>query len=193
MSYSVTNYMFNNLSRLGDDAYDVSERNLENNRFNTYMTNNFYPCGMDRPIEIALNQPSMFYSGGAVNGCYIDTDSNLRIGSIQTAPHAKLNLQQRPFATAPYLGRGAPKPVLEARIQQGEYIRNRKSCGTVSDTAVHHRHYTPLVPSLQSTISNAANLVEEVAHSDWIRGGIPTRNIIKEQDYMERHGGGIRD
>ncbi len=187
MSFSVSNYTFDNLSRLGDDAYDISERNLQNNRFNTHMTTSYYPCAMDKPISFALNQPNVFYSGGFVGGCNIEADSNLRIGSIQTSPHAKISLQQRPFATVPYIGRGAPKPVLEARIQQGDYIRNRKSCGTIADTAVHHRHYTPLVPSLQATISNAANLVEEAAHSDWIRGGIPTRSIIKDQDYKEKH------
>jgi hypothetical protein len=187
MSFSVSNYTFDNLSRLGDDSYDISERNLQNNHFNTHMTSNYYPSGMAKPVSFALNQPNVFYNGGFIGGSNIDADSNLRIGSIQTAPTAKLNLQQRPFATVPYVGRGAPKPVIEARIQQGDYVRNRKSCGTISDTAIHNRHYTPLVPSLQATISNAANLVEEAAHSDWIRGGIPTRSIIKDQDYKEKH------
>lgn len=188
-SYSTHNFTFDSLSRLGDDAYDISERNLQNNNYNTYMTSNFYSCKMEKPMSFALNQPNVFYNGGSIGACNVETDSNLRIGSVQTSPTGKISLQHRPFATVPYIGRGAPRPVLEARLQQGDYIRNRKSCGTISDTSVDHLKYTPLVPSIQSTISNPANLVEEAAHSDWIRGGIPTRSVIKDQDYKERHIG----
>lgn len=186
MSFSVSNYTFDGLTRLGDDAYDISERNIQNSHFNTHLTTNYYGCDVNKPLSFALNQPNVFYTGGFIGECNVDNDSNLRIGSIQTHPTSKISLQQRPFATVPYIGRGAPRPVVEARLQQGDYIRNRKSCGTISDTAVHHRHYTPLVPSLESTISNASNLVEEVAHQDWIRGGIPTRVSIKDQDYKEK-------
>ena len=47
---------------------------------------------------------------------------------------------------------------------------------------------TPLVPSLQATIQNPANLVEGVAAKGWIRGGIPTRELNRDQDYFQRHG-----
>ena len=46
---------------------------------------------------------------------------------------------------------------------------------------------TPLVPTLQATIQNPANLVEGVAANGWIRGGLPSREITRDQDYISRH------
>ena len=74
---------------------------------------------MKKPIDFATQQPNVFYNGGAgicgAGGCNIQSDSKLRIGTIQTHPKCKISLQQRPFATVPYLGRGPPRPILEAR------------------------------------------------------------------------------
>ena len=49
------------------------------------------------------------------------------------------------------------------------------------------RESTPLIPSLQETIQNPHNLVENVAARGWIRGGLPTRDLIRDQDYFQRH------
>jgi hypothetical protein len=46
--------------------------------------------------------------------------------------------------------------------------------------------FTPMIPSLNSTIQNPANLIEDVAANGWIRGGLPTRELSREQDYLER-------
>ena len=46
---------------------------------------------------------------------------------------------------------------------------------------------TPMIPSLQATISNPSNLVEGVAAEGWIRGGLPSRDLTKDQDYFTQH------
>ena len=43
-----------------------------------------------------------------------------------------------------------------------------------------------LVPSLQQTIQNPANLIEGEANRGWIRGGIPSREITRDNDYFQR-------
>ena len=45
-----------------------------------------------------------------------------------------------------------------------------------------------MIPTLQATIQNPANLVEGVAAEGWIRGGLPSRELTRDQDYLERHG-----
>ena len=45
----------------------------------------------------------------------------------------------------------------------------------------------PLIPSIQNTITNPANLVEGVAADGWIRGGVPSRELQKDQDYLTKH------
>ena len=147
---------------------------------------------MKKPIEFATNQPSIFYNGGYGNycgagGCNIDSDSKLKIGSIQTNPKCRISLYQRPFATVPFLGRGPPRPVIESRIQQGAYNAETKSCKTVTEKSFQDYVETPLVPTLQATIQNPANLVEGVAANGWIRGGLPSREISRDRDYLSRH------
>lgn len=189
---SVYSYTFDNLSRIGDDACNLSQRNIQNAEFGTYSTTNYFVkyCGMKQPIDFATTQPGIFYNGGYGNycgagGCNIESGSDLQIGSIQTHPKCRISLYQRPFATVPYLGRGPCYPTLEAKLQQGTYVANLKSCNTVTEKTFFHQK-DDLVPSLQATIQNPVNLVEGVAAKGWIRGGLPTRDLIRDQDYFQR-------
>jgi hypothetical protein len=76
---------------------------------------------------------------------------------------------------------------MEARLQQGAYINDMKSCKTVTEKSFKNLVEVPLVPTLQATIQNPANLVEGVASKGWIRGGLPSRELTRDQDYLERH------
>ena len=59
---------------------------------------------MARPIEFATSQPSVFYKGShlGLGGCNVNTDSKLKLGTIQTNPKCRISLQQRPFLTVPF-------------------------------------------------------------------------------------------
>jgi len=46
---------------------------------------------------------------------------------------------------------------------------------------------TPMIPSLQATITNPSNLVEGVAAKGWIRGGLPSRELTRDSDYSVAH------
>ena len=187
---SAYSYTFDNQSRIGNDPCGISEREMQNNNYGSYLTQNFYlqNCGMRKPIEFATSQPSVFYKGThlGMGGCNVDSDSNLKIGSIQTNPKCRISLQQRPFSTVPYLGRGPPRPVLEARLQQGAMINDTKSCKTITETSYGNYSRTPLLPTVQATIQNPHNLIEGVAAEGWIRGGLPSRELTRDQDYLER-------
>ncbi len=45
---TVSNYMFYDLSRIGDDQCSISGRDQQNNEFGTYTTSNYFAncCGM---------------------------------------------------------------------------------------------------------------------------------------------------
>ena len=189
---TVSNYMFYDLSRVGDDQCSISGRDQQNNEFGTYTTTNYFAnwCGMKKPISFATEQPGIFYNGGepcGAGGCNVSYDSKLKIGTIQTHPKCRISLYQRPFATVPFLGRGPPRPVIESRLQQGDYTAETKSCKTVTEKSFEELWDTPLVPTLQATIQNPANLVEGVAANGWIRGGLPSREITRDRDYLSRH------
>ena len=97
-------YTFDKLGRIGDDECNLSQRNVQNAEFGSYSVQNYFLkyCGMKKPIEFATSQPNIFYNGGFGNfcgagGCNIQSDSNLKIGSIQTHPKCRISLYQRPL------------------------------------------------------------------------------------------------
>lgn len=189
---SVYNYTFDNLSRLGDDVCYNTERQKQNTSYGSYNITNYFAnnCGLQQPLAFATSQPNIFVNGGYGNsgagGCNIDYDSKLKIGSEQNKPKCRISLQTRPFVTVPYLGRGPHNPVQESRLQQGDYITNKKSCTTTTEMShIDYRH-TPMIPSLRASVTNPANLVEGVASKGWIRGGLPTRELIRDQDYLNQ-------
>ena len=47
-------------------------------------------------------------------------------------------------------------------------------------------HFTPLTKNLSDNIQNPMNLVEEVNDDTWVRGGVPSRQIVKDLDYFYR-------
>ena len=164
---SLYNYAFDNLTRIGDDVCGLSERDIQNNNFGTYSTQNYFEkfCGMKQPIKFATQQPNVFYKGGygvvGAGGCNVDSDSNLRIGSIQTNPKCRISLQERPFKTVPFLGRGPGNPVLESKLMQGANVMDKKSCKLITEKNFGHTN-VELVPSLKETIQNPNNLIVPV-------------------------------
>ena len=104
------NYTFDSLSRLGDDVCGISERDMQNQNFGSYLTQNHWEseCNMKKPVNFATTQPNVYYNGGAgvVAPCYVDDHSDLTIGATQNRPKCRITLVERPYLTIPYLGKG---------------------------------------------------------------------------------------
>ena len=179
---------FDKLTRLGDDPCGISDRDLQNQKIGSYLTQNHFEkwCGMETPIDFATSQPNVFYSGSnqlGINGCNVNTNSELKLTNL-TRSKCKINLLERPFLTVPYLGRGSCNVDLESQIQHGDMLINKKSVNTTSETShINYRHY-PLIPSIESTVTNPENLVEDSAADGWIRGGVPSREIARTNTYQ---------
>ena len=159
----VNDFRFNKLTGIKDDSCDLTQQNIQDLKAGNYTLTNYYgnDCLMTNSIKMATNQPSVFYTGShqvGVGGCNINENTDLTHNLI-SRPACKLSLMQRPFATVPFLGMGVGNVVLESQIQQGDMVTNKKSVSTTSETSHINYRYTPLIPSLQATISNPANLV----------------------------------
>ena len=191
MAY-VSNYVFDNISRIGNDNCCVDQKTIQNAGYANYTLQNYFinDCSMKKPIELATTQPGIFYNGGynvGAGGCNIDDSSKLQIGTIQTHPRCHIDLFQRPFATVPYLGRGSVNPVVESQIQQGELNINKRSVNNLSEKSYIKYSNTPLLPSVKNRLTNPAYSVEGVASNGWIRGGIPSRELTRDKDYFDTH------
>ena len=188
---NVSGYTFQNLSRIGLDSCNVSQTDIQNVASCNYMTQNYFAadCSMKNVKELATTQPGIMYNGGynsGAGGCNIDDSSKLQIGTIQTHPKSRIDLFQRPFATVPFLGRGAVNPIMESQIQQGEQLVNKRSVNNLSEKSYIKYHQTPLLPAVKDRINNSTK-IESDASEGWIRGGVPSRELTRDSDYMNKH------
>lgn len=188
---NVSSYTFQSSNRIGLDDCNKSQTDIQNVASCNYLTQNYFAsdCSMKSPISLATTQPGIMYNGGynsGAGGCNIDESSKLQIGTIQTHPKSRIDLFQRPFATVPYLGRGAVNPVMESQIQQGEQLVNKRSVNNLSEKSYIKYHQTPLLPAVKDRIDNSTK-IESDASEGWIRGGVPSRELTRDSDYFNKH------
>ena len=191
MAY-VSNYTFDNMSRIGNDSCCIDQNSIQNSQSCNYLLQNYFSqdCSMNNARQLATAQPGINYSGSyglGVNGCNVNDSSRLLLGGVQTHPRCRIDLYQRPFATVPFLGRGSVDPILESQIQQGDSITNKRTVTKLPEQSYLRYHTTPLIPEVRQTIQNPANLVEGVATEGWIRGGLPSRELTKDTNYYTTH------
>ena len=189
---NVSNYTFDNMSRIGLDQCCTSQNDLQNVGQANYILQNYFAsdCSMKKPIDLATTQTGINYNGSfnvGIGGCNIDQSSQLQIGSIQTHPKCHIDLFQRPFATVPFLGRGSVNPVIESQMQQGENGVNKKSINNLSEKSYIKYQQTPLLSSIKEQMMNPSNNIENVASNGWIRGGVPSRELTRDKDYFTQH------
>lgn len=191
-SYS---YVFDSLSRIGDDNCYIGEKEVQNQQFGNYPLKSFFEkdCGTNKSMNFATQQPNIFPthaptgSNVGLGGCEVDNDTKLRYGGGQSDIKSRISLQKRPYLTVPYLGKGPSKPVLESQLMQGSFQFDKKSCKNVMEKSFRNVRDDDLIPSLKVSIQNPANLIENVAADGWIRGGLPSRELTRDNDYFKRN------
>ena len=187
MAY-VSDFTFNNLSRTSEDSYCIDQNSIQNVTACNYTLQNYFTqdCSMKNAKALATSQPCINYSGCfgmGVGGCNVDDSSKLLIGGVQTHPKSRIDLFGRPFATVPYLGRGSVDPILEAQIQQGEVITNKRSVTRLTEKSHLKYHTTPLIPEVKQNIQNPALMIEGMASDGWIRGGLASRELTRDKEF----------
>ncbi len=181
-------YTFNGTTRIRSDKSDKSQTNIQNTRFGNYMLSNYFSDSRsDDHVLFATNQPTVMFGGsfGASNGIganNVEVDSMLNVKKENTRSLEKLSLQQRPFLTVPYLGRGSCDTALECQLRQGDIITNKKSVSTVSEQSYNSLHMYPLIDSIKDTVTNPNYLVQESVLDGWTRGGASARAHAKAAD-----------
>jgi len=187
----VTNYSFDNMSRIGNDACFQDQNSIQNMKYANYNLENYFAndCTMKIPIAVATAQPGIMYNGTSPvgsGGCVVDDSSRLLFGKHNTHPKSKIDLYQRPFMTVPYLGRGSVDPVLESQIQQGEMITNKRTVTGLPEKSYLKYTSTPLQSNIHNRVTNPVYCIESVASDGWIRGGIPSRELTRDREFLNR-------
>ena len=156
----------------------------------TYVTNNHYDCEplIPNTVNNATDNVMMtFKNGHGFGNAVVDDNTKLRVGRTRKFPKCPNQLFARPYLTVPYMGRGPGNMVLESQIFPGEDTSSSKACNTLSGVTIPH-YFTPLVPHLEHNIQNPEHIVQEHVDEGWVRGGNPSRLIVRDIDYLERCG-----
>lgn len=184
----VSSFTFDNMARIGSDGANLDQRTIQDTQQCNYMLQSFFAndCTMQKPIALATTQPCVNYKGShnvGLGGCNVDDSSNLLIGSIQTNLKSRIDLFQRPFATVPYLGRGAVDPVMESQMMQGEMGTNKRTVTNLAEKSHMKYRTTPLIPEMKQNLDDSTKYMETNAAAGWIRGGLPSRELARDRDF----------
>lgn len=188
MSDLVNNYTFNNLGRIGSDLVHKSQDAIHNTRFANHMLADFNSQTIsDGHIRFSSQFPTMNVNGTAhgsgLSGTIIDNSSELSHNVVQDRPLEKLQLNPRPFLTVPYLGKGSVDPVLESQLMQGENSNEKKSISTIMESSFSDLSTQPVTNKMKDRVTNSKYNVEEAALDGWVRGGAPTRELVRNTKY----------
>lgn len=182
---NVKDYTFFKMGRIGNDECSLNENDIQNVKNANYMLQNYHmsDCTMKSSMNLALSQPSMFYKGSnhvGVGGCNVDDNSKLLLGSQITHGSEKITLDERPYKTVPLLSKGRGDVDLESQLIQGESLINKKSVNPSSEKSYITYNDYPLIPSVAESLANPSAHIEDVADENWIRGGIPSRELVRD-------------
>ena len=73
------------------------------------------------------------------------------------------------------------------RLVPGETTLESRPCNTLSGVTIPHQ-FTPLIPHLSDNVQNEQHIVQEAVEDSWVRGGNPSRLVVRDIDYLERCG-----
>jgi hypothetical protein len=168
-----------------DDVCHNNGKNLQNDTVNDYMLSNFADCDCDikNVVKTATeNRGLIIKDGYGTSECNVDSETGLRIGTVKRHHKVDQQLFPRPFATTPFIQRGEAKPDLESRLISSLQTLKHKQMQNVS---VVDNIFTPMTSNLAATIQDPNHIIQEYVNRSWVRGGINSRQTVKDFDYFE--------
>ena len=157
-----------------------------------YTMENMNGCGCELKDarDVQLSQPVINFQGGkgwmGENGCLIDIDSQLRKSDDRLTNKRYIHqLTEREHLTTGNLIRGYHDVDVETVIQSGNNTSDDRSCNSLTGITIGN-YFTPMIPRLQDEIQDPNHIIPENAMDTWVRGGLPTRQMQRNSDYMRR-------
>ena len=62
----------------------------------------------------------------------------------------------------------------------------------MQNVSVEDNIFTPLNSNLAATVQDPVHIIQEQVNRTWVRGGIPSRQSVKDADYFENSGDNSR-
>ena len=192
INYKEEDFNIQGLTRLNEDGCYKDLRADTSSKPGTHSTRNFHDCMCEAPtvLEVSLQHPAVIHRDGygwtSMDGCNIDNDSKLRNAKNLTNTRCINQLFQRPYATVPYMGRGHGDVCTETKLLPGEDTFQNRPCNNLAGMYVDR--FVPQIPCIRETIQNPLHIIPEDSDKSWVRGGQPSRQVIRNKDYLNKCG-----
>ena len=183
--------LFTKASLLSDPvAVDLDIIQSQGPGYYTMENMNGCGCELKDAREVQLSQPMINFQGGkgwmGEKGCLIDTDSQLRENEDRLTNKKYIHqLTERPHLTTGNLVRGYYDVDVESVIQSSNFASDDRSCNSLTGVTIGN-YFTPMIPRLQDEIQDPNHIIPENSMDTWVRGGLPTRQMQRNTDYMRR-------
>ena len=179
-------------ANIHDDNLTVDLDNLQAQGPGLYHLDNQYgcECGLKEAKEIQVSQPGIHLNGGfgwiAEKGCLVDTDTNLRQSKDQLTNQRDINqIVERLFITTPDLKRGPYDVDVESVLINSDASSDQKPCNSLAGVSLGN-YFTPMIPKLSQEVQDTEHIIPEDSLNEWVRGGLPTRQMVRNADYLRR-------
>jgi hypothetical protein len=157
-----------------------------------YVMENMHGCGCELKDarEVQLSQPMINFEGGkgwiGEKGCLVDKDSELREDPNKLTNKKYIHqLVERPHLTTGNLVKGYFDVDVESVIRPGIDAGDDRACNSLSGVTIGN-YFTPMIPKLQDEVQNTKHIVPEDSMQSWVRGGLPSRQMARNEDYLRR-------
>ena len=153
-----------------------------------YHLDNMYgcECELKKAREVQLSQPAINFNGGkgwmGEKGCLIDNDSNLR---FEESTNLRFINQLSTPQNAGFFGKGSYDVDAETLIQSSNLTKVDRPCNVLSGVTIPN-FFTPLIPQLKKEVQDTQHIIPEDSMTSWVRGGLPSRQIARNVDYINR-------
>ena len=182
-------FSLNNKTSLHNDPATSTLRDKQSIGIGNYHLDNMYGCDCELKSarDIQLNELTVNFEGGkgwmGENGCLIDNDSDLRKNNLTDKRyiHQLKNLQ-----TSGFYGKGDFDVNVNSIIRQGNSTFLSRPCNVLSGSSTLDLSLTPMINNLENNIQNTKHIIPEDSMNAWPRGGLPSRQIMKNNDYNNR-------
>ncbi len=189
---SKNNFNLFKRTNINDDQLTVDLDAMQSQGPGYYHLDNQFgcECGLKEARDIQVSQPGIQMKGGVgwtgEKGCLVDNDTQLRQDPSQLTNKNEIRqIVERLFRTTPALTKGHYDVDVESVIRPGERTSDQRPCGPLSGVTLGN-YFTPMIPKLKEEVQDNKHIIPEDSKTDWVRGGLPSRELVRNADYVRR-------
>ena len=184
-----TDPKLHNLNNINNDDYNQKLSTAQSMSVGAYELSNFIPndCGQKKARNIQTSQVGINFNAGhegGKNGCLMEQNNNLKFEELTNKRYIN-QLFERLTLTTPYI-RGLYDVDVESSLMPGEKTDIKKPCNVFAGKSMLTHYYTPMISKLRKEVQNTDHIIPEDSEKTWVRGGLPSRQIMRNIDYEKR-------